>query len=1346
MALIDQFNSWADQLVDLSGKNDLISFRQTKTTTLELGSEIAERLKRGDWLQLRDLFDLNDTAIRSVLRKVISVAEENSDQLGIETLNFIGGLAQWTADKISRPCAPFQLFQVNFKLAGGALERGEVRLDLDSEAINPVFLQYLRSRTGLQLTDDELDEALDSGIETVKELLLEKMPKEFDLAFQDTYFIKNLSYQKLPMVEDLRRATDALSAHTLIASLAGDQTATEALQAISSNCCRSQPNVTSSRDEFLILDADASQHWAINTALDGQNLVIEGPPGTGKSQTIANLIGAFMAHGRSVLFVAEKRAAIDAVKKRIDRVGLGELMLDLHDAGALKARPARPFAEALDGLAEVPNVDLEPIHQPLEQAKQALLAHSAALHQVRSPWHCSYYAVGELLVETREHGEPRLKFSPAEVEAVDRRGLDEICQLLDDLGTLPTAQALDRQWPYAQPILDGRFAHSAVVAELLERTDAIAPAVERILRWAQRLQPLRCQGVTISLRLAAELASQLHTLYGELGACLDLQRLLKLTSAEREQLGGQLSKGLRQGFIGGLFDRAHKRGLKQARGFSRDGDPADVQQALRLISQLETSLQRLEPVPDSEMIAADVQTATEHLSWLKALGVMSTGSEMELVDVLGIHEITPAQRRLLIKASPISERLAALVAKGISRDGLLRPLALHLSDGESVAALNQAVRRAWASRVEERMALQDPMLSAATRAQLDTAVARFRQRDREAIAATPHKIRRLVAERAHAIRLTPEGQQQERLIRGEAIKQRRKGRLSTRRLFEAAPDLLTALKPCWAMSPLVVSQMLPADRQHFDVVIFDEASQIVPYEAVTAILRGKQVVVAGDSKQLSPTSTAFFASRDQEDDLDSDDLDDDKEYEVDAVKEAESLLEAMRTSLPQGSGTRMLQWHYRSEDERLIAFSNAHPDLYNHRLITLPGAAAQPPYRFHQVEGSEADLSGASPNAEVARVVDLAVNHLLTQPHLSLAVLAFGSKHAGRIQKAFDMALDEQGQELPLHPPDRPEEKFRIRNLETIQGDERDVVIIATGYGLTKSGKPSYAFGPLNIDDNLQGLRRLNVAISRARKTVEIVSTINPDLYDPQKLSKVGSKAFIDYLRFAHSGGVNLGELAREPVPLNPFEQDIYNALTSEGLKLIPQYGVSGYRLDFAVQHPDQPGRFVLAIEADGAAYHSSDTARDRDRIRQDHLERLGWRFHRIWSTEWIHHRKHEITQAVEAFEEALRLVDDQPSMKAVLAEIPLGFLEEGRDVGLSAVIPERKPRPAVAQKTSINDYTDSELQQLLLWWQSDEVLRSDDEIITALIPELGFKRRGIRIVTRLSEAIQACRDAGLMV
>lgn len=1339
MALTDQFNAWADQLVDLSGRNDLISFRPTKTSTLELTPEMASQLETGQWCELRDLFDFSQRTTKTLLRRVLGIAEDNADQLGIETLTFISGFAQWSAERISRPQAPFLLTDIEVRGSATSPERCALRLALDSATVNPVFLQYLRSQTAFSLAEETIEEALDTGVDAAQALLRQQSPPELQLQFTSGLFIKNLSYQKLPMVEDLRRATDALSRHPVIAALAGDQVSKQILQEQTVECSRSTPNRTPSSEEFLILDSDASQQWAINTALEGHNLVVEGPPGTGKSQTIANLIGACMARGKSVLFVAEKRAAIDAVKKRIDRVGLGELMLDLHDASILKARPAQPFAQALEALAEIPAVDLNPIHQPLDQAKQRLLDHSSALHERHLPWESSYYDVGSLLVSNRVAELPIARLQPDELQSIGRADLDQLCALIIELGTLPAAAALDPNWLFAPAIRNGSLADSLAVESLLERSDALETSIQKLQTWLALAMPLLRQTEGLRLVDAAEIAGKVQRLFGELVREVDLGRILALAPDQRRQLGSQLAKGLKQNLLASLFDSSHKNALAQAATLSQSSNLSPIPEALALVEQLGETLKRLEAIPGSDSLPSAVSAIREHLGWLQQLGVTVPPDYEPLQHQLEALNSATKSRRLLIQAAPVVQRLAAMEQRGASRSGLIDFIAQQFSSGTTSDNLCQSLRYGWASQVEEKIALKVPLLSEASRANLDALVERFRSNDRQAIEATPLKVRRLVAERAHSIRLTQEGQSQERLIRGEALKARRKGRLTARRLFEAAPELLTALKPCWAMSPLVVSQLLPSNQQHFDLVIFDEASQIVPYEAVTAILRGKQVVVAGDSKQLSPTSTAFFSSRLDEDDIDTSELDDSNDYEVDAVKEAESLLEAMKACLPPMSGTRMLQWHYRSEDERLIAFSNAHPDLYDSKLITLPGAAATSPFAYHLVHGSQADVSGASPNAEVQRTVELAIDHLQQSPEQSLAVVAFGLKHAMRIQKAFEMAIDELGAEVQLHPKDRPEEKFRIRNLETIQGDERDVVIIATGYGLTSTGKPSYAFGPLNNDENLQGLRRLNVAITRARKRVVVVSTINPDLYDANRLTKIGSKAFIDYLRFCRSGGNDLGELAVERPALNPFEQDIHDALQAQGLNLVSQHGVSGYRLDFAVQHPEEPGRFVLAIEADGASYHSSDTARDRDRIRQDHLEKLGWRFHRIWSTEWIHNRDQEVAAAVSAYEKALKAsTSNSPQIERN------GHAREAFPALITANR-ERGARPPIPHKDTITDFSDAELQAMVLWWQSDQILRSDDEIISALLPELGYKRKGPRIVKRLESAIQNCRSQRLV-
>ena len=434
------------------------------------------------------------------------------------------------------------------------------------------------------------------------------------------------------------------------------------------------------------------------------------------------------------------------------------------------------------------------------------------------------------------------------------------------------------------------------------------------------------------------------------------------------------------------------------------------------------------------------------------------------------------------------------------------------------------------------------------------------------------------------------------------------------------------------MSPLVVSQLLPSEKPFFDVVIFDEASQIEPEGSITAIVRAKQAIVAGDSKQLAPTKSSFFSQK-----LEENIVYEEEDYDTafDNVSETESLLEAVKTALPPVHGTKTLLWHYRSEDERLIAFSNRHKDLYSNRLITAPSISEDSPFAYHLVEGIFEDISGKCPKAEILKTVSLAIDHLESKPNESLGIIALGSDHAIKLRKEFERQTETKL--LKLFPDDKPDEKFFIKHLELVQGDERDIIFLSTGYGKRNHDSLRLDFGPINMDNNFFGLRRLNVAITRARKRLEVISTINPYEYDDNNLKKIGLKAFIQYLRFVKSGGKDMGDLKIDRIPMNPFEKDIYDTLIEAGIGLVPQYGVSGYRLDFAVQHPYEKGKFILAIEADGATYHTSETARDRDHIRQKHLERLGWKFHRIWAPSWYKRKEQELENVLSVIDNAVK-------------------------------------------------------------------------------------------------------------
>ena len=480
------------------------------------------------------------------------------------------------------------------------------------------------------------------------------------------------------------------------------------------------------------------------------------------------------------------------------------------------------------------------------------------------------------------------------------------------------------------------------------------------------------------------------------------------------------------------------------------------------------------------------------------------------------------------------------------------------------------------------------------------------------------RVRRAHAERVIAVR--NRHRDQDSIVSREAEKKSR--HLPLRQLLSEAPDVLLALRPCWMASPLSVSQLIPADRPFFDIVVFDEASQVLPEDAVTALLRGRRAVVAGDRHQLPPTT--FFAAGEGEGDED----------EATEVAGFESILDVMSAFLEPAWS---LDWHYRSRDEALIAFSNRH--IYGDRLVTFPGPGGTPALTHHHVPHVPGVGSEESGGAEVDKVVRLVLEHARTRPDMSLGVIAMGIKHARRVEAALDRARLDHPELDAFFAADR-HERFFVKNLERVQGDERDAIILTVGYGKDAAGKLLYRFGPLLSEG---GERRLNVAITRARQRVDVVSSFSHHDMEPGRSKAKGVELLRAYLEYAASGGTRLDGSVATTVPLNDFEQSVHDALVKNGLTLVPQLGTSRYRIDLVAMHPAQPGKSVLAIECDGASYHASPTARDRDRLRQQHLEALGWVFHRIWSTDWFLRRDEEIARTLKRYAEAVRRADAPP-------------------------------------------------------------------------------------------------------
>ena len=447
------------------------------------------------------------------------------------------------------------------------------------------------------------------------------------------------------------------------------------------------------------------------------------------------------------------------------------------------------------------------------------------------------------------------------------------------------------------------------------------------------------------------------------------------------------------------------------------------------------------------------------------------------------------------------------------------------------------------------------------------------------------------------------------LIRHQIGLQKR--HIPIRDLAYRAGAALSALKPVWMMSPTSVAQYVRPDTAQFDLVVMDEASQMRPEFAVGAIARGAQLVVVGDSNQLPPTDFFNVATNDE--------LDDD-----DFAIDTESILDLANEKLPH---KRALNWHYRSEHESLIQFSNR--QFYDRRLVVFPSPTTDDPLlgvKHVFVGGTyEAQIN----QIEAQAVIEEAIGIMLTRPELSMGIATMNIKQRDLIWAEFErIAAQEKDVQSYLELHSETIEPFFVKNLENVQGDERDVILISTVYGPDKNGHVFQRFGPLN---SKVGHRRLNVLITRAKQTTRVFTSLRPDDIKPSEGSNRGVFATQGYLRYAAGGATTDDAGGGEPD--SDFEVFVADRLRDAGYEVVHQVGVEGFRIDLGVRHPSFPLGFIAGVECDGASFHSGLTVRDRDKIRQNILEKLGWKIWRIWSTDWFADADRECARLLAALE-----------------------------------------------------------------------------------------------------------------
>ena len=541
-------------------------------------------------------------------------------------------------------------------------------------------------------------------------------------------------------------------------------------------------------------------------------------------------------------------------------------------------------------------------------------------------------------------------------------------------------------------------------------------------------------------------------------------------------------------------------------------------------------------------------------------------------------------------------------------------IAKHIRTDEVVGAFRKLFYKQWI----EYTIFSVPALASFTRINQDQAVLKFGEKDKLQYAISKEQIKAELSQQRPNLNMVAGGSAVA-ILRREGNKKRKQ--MPIRRLLMEISGLVQIIKPCFLMSPLSVSTFLDPEKISFDTVVFDEASQIFPQDAIGSIYRGKQIIVVGDSKQMPPSN--FFNA--------STDIDYDDEEDYADITDFESILDICSAVF----NTERLAWHYRSHYEQLIAFSNM--NFYNNHLVTFPSSSTDHKgigVDYYHVDGIF-DRKSKTNRGEAEFIVELIYRHFEEHPERSLGVVAFSVAQ----QNLIDRLLSKKREEDPSYEgffKNDVAEPFFIKNLETVQGDERDTIIFSVAYARDAQGRFIHNFGPLN---RAGGERRLNVAITRAKDNVQLVSSIRYTDINLGNSSSEGVRLLRAYLDYAQNGEQALERTLNVPNEDHfdsYFEQEVCDYLRDQGFTVDTQVGCSGYKIDLGVRKPDS-SHYVLAVECDGATYHSSRNARDRDSLRQRVLENMGWTFYRIWSTDWFRNKAVEKERLLNATRKALK-------------------------------------------------------------------------------------------------------------
>lgn len=1061
---------WERKLLDLSLHNSLLNMRLGRNAIPFAHDDIATL---EDELDMGREFILEQKELKGISRAVRTNLEES----GVNTLFLTLGTLIWNEQAGGRLYeAPILLVPVSIvPMKKGAFA---IRKRDDDIILNVTLTVFLKQQFGIEVdgVNPLPQDAHGVDVNLLLHRFREAVKDSPEWLVKESAVLGIFSFSKFVMWNDIHTHSEAVLGNPLIRSLVEGRLLVpedgEGLDARSMD-------ISVRPDQMAIpVDADSSQIEALAEAERGRSFILFGPPGTGKSQTITNLIADAMYHGRRVLFVAEKKAALDVVESRLAKIGLAPFCLELHSNKMDKQHFLGQMQEALDATGAMRPEEFQRTADALYSQRLELDGFMEAVHHRQPSGWSLYDCINRYLsIEAKP-----VLIPDGFTKGMKAEDMDAFCDRI---------KALD--------------------------------AGRSILGMNPGDHPLR-----------------------------DLLPMPKPQKASYAMMGDTLEKMLPQlpQIIDGIAQQIERgKAMKFVNKTTRQYIESDYKWK-KFASLASVSEDLLDDIDALKEAALRWNTAIDRLpAWRQYADIINSLGNAGLKDVLTLY-------RSGVPVDEICVGLRAACYRQMAMDTISHDPALSQFNGVTYSQIIDKYR---------------------------TLTKDFQQLTRKELVA------RLSA-RIPSDKRDPQLSGEMTLLR-KRIASKGKG-ASVRTIIDQMPNILPRLCPVMLMSPLSVAQYIDMDGAPFDLVVFDEASQMPTGEAVGAICRAKAAVIVGDPKQMPPTSF-FTADVTDEDDAEIDDM--------------ESILDdCISLSLP----SRCLGWHYRSKHESLIAFSNRH--YYDGGLVTFPSADDMVSHVTWQHVDGYYDYGKTRTNrAEAEAIVDETVSRLREQPERSIGIVAFSKQQSDLIEDILEQMLTEDSA-LEVRNRESAEPLF-VKNLENVQGDERDVILFSVGYGPDKEGKVSMNFGPLN---KAGGERRLNVAISRARYEMKIFSTLRPEQIDERRTQAQGMLGLKEFLKFAQDSS-RLGKTGASG-DVQVIVAQLAEALRDRGYEVRTGIGCSDFRVDAAVVDAKDKGRYILGIICDGDAYYKLKTARDREVVRPAVLRMLGWNIVNVWSVDWF--------------------------------------------------------------------------------------------------------------------------------